>query len=371
MNPSQPHTPHVLKFSSVVASIFALWIMFAVLDSGGEAVITDPDSYQAVFCRNLVVAGIGSILTLAIYAVLRRIPPWSIRARLGILALVAVPAGVALGVSYFLVRFIWWPLAVEKRELLSIGAHRLASEIVWENIIAWFFIFAAWGAVYFAMSYAAEVRDAERRSSQLREQTRIAELRALQQQINPHFLFNVLNSLSALVMREDRSDAENMISEMAAFLRLNLVSHPLDEVTLTEEIELQQRYLKLEARRFPNRLSARIDLAPGTKHALVPAMILQPIVENAVRHGVGRALNLVTVAMASRVVHGNVLEVVVEDDAIASNGGEPGGTGGFGMGLQNVRSRLALRFKGAAQFIAGPRRGGGFSAVMRFPLSLR
>ena len=332
------HAPRPLKLSSVVGSILVLWLTFAALDTVGGVLLSHFNIYL-VFSRQLAVAGLGVILTLAMYAILRILPRWSIRARLGIVALLAAPAGIALGLSYFLVHFMLLPSAAQERELVSIGVGRLASEIVWENIVAWYFIFAAWGAVYLAMNYAAEVRDVERRSSQLREQTRIAELRALRQQINPHFLFNVLNSLSALVMRNDRSEAESMISEMAAFLRLNLASHPLDEVTLIEEVELQQRYLKLEGRRFPNRLRAKIDLAPGTDNAMVPAMILQPIVENVVRHGVGRALKLVTVTIASRVVHDRVLEIVVEDDAVPSNGQVPVGAGG------SVQVPLASSFK--------------------------
>ena len=359
-----------LKRSNVVGSILVLWLTFAALDTVGGVLLSHYNIF-VVFGRQLAVAGIGVILTLVMYAILRELPRWSIRARLGIVALLAAPAGVALGLSYFLVHFIWWPSAGQKRELVAMGVQRLASEVVWENIVAWYFMFAAGGAVYLAMNYAAEVRDAERRSSQSREQTRIAELRALRQQINPHFLFNVLNSLSALVMRNNRSEAENMISEMAAFLRLNLASHPLDQVTLIEEIELQQRYLKLEEWRFPNRLCTKIDLAPGTEHAMVPAMILQPIVENAVRHGVGRALNLVTVAIASRMVRDGIIEILVEDDAIPSNGRASDDAGGFGIGLQNVRTRLAVQFEDAAQFLAGPRPGGGFSAVLRFPSSVR
>jgi two-component system LytT family sensor kinase len=369
VHPAHQHPPRPLALSSVLGSILVLWVTFAALSTVGRVLLSHSTFYQ-VFSRRLAVAGIGVILTLTMYAILRILPRWSIRARLAIVALLAAPGGVALGLSYFLVHFVWWPLAEQKRELVSIGIQRLVSEVVWENIVAWYFMFAAWGAVYLAMNYAAEVREVERRSSQLREQTRIAELRALRQQINPHFLFNVLNSLSALVMRDDRSEAENMIVEMAAFLRLNLASHPLDEVTLIEEVELQQRYLKLEGWRFPNRLCVRIDLAPGTDHALVPAMILQPLVENIVRHGVGRALNLVTVAIESRVVHDGVLEILVEDDAIPWSGRAPDGAGGFGIGLQNVRSRLAVQFEDAAEFVAGPRPGGGFRASMRFPLSV-
>jgi two-component system LytT family sensor kinase len=367
MDLPQKYPSSLLKPASVVGTILVLWLTFAALNTVGGVLISHFSVYQ-VFSRQLAVAGIGAILTFVMFAILRMLPRWSIGSRLGIVALLAAPAGVALGFGYFMVRFIWWPVARPPQELIAIGIRRLASEVVWQNIVAWYFMFAAGGAVYLAMNYAAEVREVERRSSQLREQTRIAELRTLRRQINPHFLFNVLNSLSTLVVRNDRSEAKRMISEMARFLRQNLASHPRDEVTLIEEIEIQHRYLNLEQWRFPNHLCVKIDLAPGTHHALVPAMILQPIVENAVRHGVERALSLVTVAIASRVLHETVLEIIVEDDAIPPNGRTPQGVAGFGTGLGNVRARLAVQYERAAEFIAAPRPGGGFRAVMRFPL---
>jgi two-component system LytT family sensor kinase len=371
----QPHPMHLpqkyplwsLKPARVVGTILVLWLTFAALDTVGGVLISHLNFYQ-VFSRQLAVAGIGAILTFVMFAILRMLPHWSIGARLGIVALLAALAGVALGFGYFMVHFIWWPVAQPQQEMIAIGVRRLVSEVVWQNIVAWYFMFASGGALYLAMNYAAEVREVERRGTQLREQTRIAELRTLRQQINPHFLFNVLNSLSTLISRNDRSEAEKMISEMARFLRQNLASHPRDEVTLIEEIEIQHRYLNLEQWRFPNRLCVKIDLAPGTHHALVPAMILQPIVENAVRHGVEWALSLVTVAIASRVMHDTVLEIIVEDDAIPPTSRAPQGVGGFGTSLGNVRTRLAVQYEGAAEFLAAPRPGGGFRAVMRFPL---
>jgi two-component system, LytTR family, sensor kinase len=363
-----PRRANSLGLAGVLCSILALWMMFAVLDTAGDILLHAPDAAGG-FAHQLVVAGVGTILSLAMYAVMQALPPWSLRARLGVVAFLAAPAGIAFGFSYFWVHFVWWPTAEQKHAVAALGIRRMASEIVFENIIAWYFMFAAWGAVYLAMSYAAEVREAERRASQLRDQARIAELRTLRGQINPHFLFNVLNSLSALVMREDRAEAESMISEMASFLRANLAADPLEEVTLSEEIKMQERYLKLEGRRFPHRLSVKIDLQPGTSQALVPAMILQPLVENAVRHGVGRALGLVTVAITARLAQGDRLEIMVEDDAVASQDATEDGAEGFGIGLQNVSARLAARFDAAAEFEAGPSPDSGFRVMMRFPMS--
>src|ERR1700683_462963 len=128
MYPLHQHTARALKLSSVVGSILVLWVTFAALDTVGGVLLSHYNIYL-VFSRQLPVAGIGVILTLAIYAILRILPRWSIRARLGIVALLAAPAGVALGLSYFLVHFIWWPSAGQKRELVSIGAQRVASEV--------------------------------------------------------------------------------------------------------------------------------------------------------------------------------------------------------------------------------------------------
>src|SRR5690606_13935264 len=142
---------------------------------------------------------------------------------------------------------------------------------------------------YLALCYAAAVRGAEREAAGFRAAAQAAELRALRYQVNPHFLFNTLNSLSSLVMTDKKEEAERMIINLATFFRTSLTGDPTEDVPLYEEIRLQRLYLDIETVRFPDRLKVEVDVPDPLRTACVPGLILQPIVENAVKYGVSRA----------------------------------------------------------------------------------
>ena len=126
-----------------------------------------------------------------------------------------------------------------------------------EGSLTWYFFFAAWAAFYVAMSYAAQLRAAERRAAGAEREAQEAQLRALRYQVNPHFLFNTLNSLSSLILSQKTDDAERMLMNLSTFFRSSLSADPTADVTLAEEIELQRLYLDIEKIRFPKRLDGR------------------------------------------------------------------------------------------------------------------
>ena len=228
-----------------------------------------------------------------------------------------------------------------------------------------YFFFAAWGALFLALSYAAAVRAAEREAAGYRAAARDAELRALRYQVNPHFLFNTLNSLSTLILKDKKDDAESMILNLSTFFRTSLTADPTEDVVLSEEIRLQRLYLDIEAVRFPDRLIVDINVPPPLANACVPCLILQPLVENAIKYGVSRAKEPVTIRIAAREdSHGLVLSV--EDD------GEPLGDDvklhGAGVGLKNVTDRLKARFGDEAACRYGPLANGGFGVTIFMPL---
>jgi signal transduction histidine kinase len=228
-----------------------------------------------------------------------------------------------------------------------------------------YFFFIAWGALFLALSYAAAVRNAEREAANYRTAARDAELRALRYQVNPHFLFNTLNSLSSLVLKDNRDEAEQMILNLATFFRTSLTADPTEDVLLSEEIRLQRLYLDIEAVRFPQRLIVDIAIPPSLLTACVPCLILQPLVENAIKYGVSRSKRPVTVRISAREdSHGLVL--TVEDDGDPMTDGESGK--GTGVGLKNVTDRLRARFGEDAACRYGPLANGGFSATIFMPL---
>ncbi|WP_260926000.1 sensor histidine kinase [Novosphingobium sp. 9] len=232
-----------------------------------------------------------------------------------------------------------------------------------------YFLILAWAALYFALAKAEEARAAERREGEYRRAAEAAELRSLRYQVNPHFLFNTLNSLSALVMTERHDDAETMIQSLSSFYRHTLSGDPTGDISLSEEIELQQLYLKIEGVRFPNRLRAAIAVDAEAASVKVPGMILQPLVENSVKYGVAATQRPVTIGIRAQ-RKGEMLEVVVEDDGPDKSETAPVlGAAGCGIGLANVRDRLRARFGGRASLSHGVRAGGGYATILTIPMS--
>ncbi len=227
-----------------------------------------------------------------------------------------------------------------------------------------YFLVLAWAALYFALAKAEEARAAERREGEYRRAAAASELRSLRYQVNPHFLFNTLNSLSALVMTGKQDDAETMIQTLSTFYRRTLSGDPTSDLKLVDEIELQKLYFEIEAVRFPKRLVSTIDIDETVSNAMVPGMILQPLVENSVKYAVAATQRPVTIAIRAHRVD-DMLELSVTDDG---PGEKVKGVHGFGIGLGNVRDRLRARYGDAATIAFGRREEGGFATVLRLPL---
>ena len=235
--------------------------------------------------------------------------------------------------------------------------------IISESAVSWYFFIAAWGVLYVALSYAAKVGHAERRAAAYKSEAQVAQLRALRYQINPHFLFNTLNSLSTLVLRQRTPEAERMIMNLATFFRTSLTCDPFAHVPLFDEIQMQRLYLDIERVRFPGRLSVLVDVPDELDDAQVPSLILQPLVENIIKHGVARSSEPVVITIRARQVD-DKLNITVEDDANGAVVSCPTD----GVGLSNVRERLAAAFDGMASCVYGPRDERGFRVDLQLPL---
>ena len=227
-----------------------------------------------------------------------------------------------------------------------------------------YFLVIAWATLYFAMAKAEQAREAERREGEYRRAAEAAELRSLRYQVNPHFLFNTLNSLSALVMVGRYDDAETMIQTLSTFYRHTLSGDPTNDMPLSDEIELQKLYLEIEAVRFPDRLITQIAVDDDVADAMVPGMIIQPIVENSVKYAVAATQQPVTIDIRA-VRESDELVLTITDDG-------PGtvrpGVSSNGIGLNNVRDRLKARFGAAGRLEYGKRPEGGFRTTVRVPL---
>jgi two-component system, LytTR family, sensor kinase len=262
---------------------------------------------------------------------------------------------LAISTVYFFVSFyIYRLVGANDTPLMLVSALRM--------IVYWFAQFLCWSALLLALVYHHEVQERERQLSSLREQAYGAQMRALRYQINPHFLFNTLNALAALIEERELPNAERMVLSLSAFLRSTLALDPLQDIPLAEELEIQSRYLDIERERFSDRLSVGIEVPAELGSAMVPSLILQPLVENAVKHGLGSSEQAVQLRIRAT-AESDTLHIVVENDAHGSRQRAQG----TGVGLKNVAERLAARF-GAAGHLQSGKDGQLFRVTLTMPL---
>jgi hypothetical protein len=227
------------------------------------------------------------------------------------------------------------------------------------EILTYGFIFGIVGIVQFQIRAQSEAI----KSLELQKQLSAAQLHALQMQLEPHFLFNTLNAITTLVELGRQAEAVEMLAHLNAILKSTLKRTAPEKVPLSQELEIVENYLAIEQIRFADRLRIEIKVEPTALDSLVPCFLLQPIVENALRHGIAHCEdNGVVEASARRV--GNFLRLEVRDSGPRFNGHSTPGTG---IGLKNTRERLAHFYQEAYDMVAQPMDTGGFEVAITIP----
>jgi signal transduction histidine kinase len=336
---------------STLILILAFWA-FAILMLSIRAMLVDTAPLSVLGPRRLFAAIVGTFLCLGMARILRALRNRTFAERVVWGVVGAFVMAVALTFITHILNRVILPVP-------QLGEVDLVQGAQWA--LVWLGYFLAWTGTYLALTYHWESQDHQRRAVILAKTTREAQMAALRYQLNPHFLFNTLNSISSLVGEERNADAETMLLNLATFIRSTLTDEPTGAISLREEIELQRLYLAIEQTRFADRLRVEIDLPFQLTGVRVPALILQPLVENAIHHAVARAEEPLTIRIAAA-DRGEKVALVVEDDGKA-----PPDAGGTGLGLANVRARLHAHFDGLASLDAGPRDGGGYCAELTFP----
>lgn len=392
----------------VAASIVALWLFYFLLTSV-RSLIQGFGFQDEMLWRRAVVMLVGVALTLIVWLILRLFDAKPLWTKILVALLVAAPASIPIAQANQ-----WIFHDIQQREearqvrekgfalrrdrsgniLVDIPIDKLenlpggppsgvpgASATVliqpaptaadrWREIVdsalARYFVILAWASFYFAMLAGAQTRESQRREERFRTAAKAAELRSLRYQVNPHFLFNALNSLSALVMTGRPDKAEQMIQSLSRFYRHSLAEDTSSDVELADEFDLQRQYLEIEKVRFPDRLKTRYDLPEALARCRVPGMILQPLVENSVKYGVSASAAPVAVCLEAREEYGRLVITVADNAPVKSKARKEGN--GFGIGLANVRDRLAARFGDRASVSSGPVEGGGYETQLRIPL---
>jgi LytS/YehU family sensor histidine kinase len=228
-------------------------------------------------------------------------------------------------------------------------------------------LFGAWSALYYAINFFLTIEEQGDQLIKLESQASAAQLAMLRYQLNPHFLFNTLNSISTLVLLKQTERANAMLSRLSAFLRYTLINEPTAQVTLAQEVETLKLYLEIEKMRFEDRLRPCFNIDPAVASARLPSLLLQPLVENAIKYAVTPQEEGADITVTAQPVGENV-RIVVSDTGPGLQAERPSMTLSTGVGLPNIRERLVQAFGDRQSMETRSTAEGGFSVIIEIPL---
>jgi two-component system, LytTR family, sensor kinase len=358
--------------------VSAAWLVPAAFAAINHIAQARLNNWDPVTARDLLWASgdwvLYAFLTPAVFAVSRRWP--LARPHLGRRALLHLGISLLFCVAWatsgkllqLLLGLAFNPQAVRTAVAAAGDQFWLKAGKDW---LGWIFTTLPFGvAVYLsvvgiehAIRYFVEAREREVEVARLSEQLAGAQFAALQAQLNPHFLFNTLNTITVLVRDGDKTGAAQMIEQLSDVLRRTLTRHRANEVTLEEELELVRQYLAIEQARFSDRLRPSFDVDPSLLSAAVPSFALQHLVENAIRHGIARNSDAGRLAVAAR-RDGSMLEVSVSDDG---PGIDTAAAETRGHGLDSTRQRLRALYGDRGSLVVARGATGGTTATLRTP----
>ena len=302
-----------------------------------------------------VVTLTGFSLTLLMAAAFRRIirmrPIWMWPLTLLILA------GAALLFSVIEVRFHAW--------LYEPGWNPVGIEF-FGAILLDLSVLGAWTALYYGINYYLLLSAQSERMLKVAAQANAAQLAMLRYQLNPHFLFNTLNSISTLVLLKHTERANAMLSRLSSFLRYSLAGDPTQLVTLAQEVEALKLYLDIERMRFEERLRFSVNVEPRAMLGQIPSLLLQPLVENAVKYAVTPMEEGAEISLDARVA-GDRLVISLADTGPGLNEAAPKLNPSSGVGLANIRDRLAQAYGNDHRFELGPNHPTGLIVTIDIP----
>lgn len=304
--------------------------------------------------HTLLLTATGFSLTLLLASLFRRLiqmrPLWTL-----ILSL----AAVGLAASAFSVIETWSYATFLKPDARPVGIEYLGA------ILLNFALLAAWAALYYGINYFLLLEEEIDQREKLESQASSAQLAMLRYQLNPHFLFNTLNSISTLVLLKQTERANAMLARLSSFLRYTLVNESTGKVTLAQEVETLKLYLEIEKMRFEERLRPHFRIESDTIGARLPSLLLQPLIENAIKYAVTPSEDGADIwVTAVREGHAVRIEVADNGDSVAAG---LVATPSTGVGLANIRDRLSQAYGAAHRFETEQNEKGGFSVIVEIP----
>jgi two-component system LytT family sensor kinase len=304
--------------------------------------------------HTLLLTATGYSLTLLMATLFRRLikmrPLWTL-----ILSL----AVVGLASMAFSVIETWSVATFIKPDSKPVGIEYFGA------ILLNFSLLAAWAALYYGINYFLLLEEQIDQRERLESQASTAQLAMLRYQLNPHFLFNTLNSISTLVLLKQTERANAMLARLSSFLRYTLVNEPMAKVTLAQEVETLKLYLEIEKMRFEDRLRPHFRIESETIGARLPSLLLQPLIENAIKYAVTASENGADIWITAK-REGAAVRIEVADNG-DGGAGELSASPSTGVGLANIRDRLSQAYGAAHRFEARKNDRGGFSVIIEIP----
>jgi len=235
-----------------------------------------------------------------------------------------------------------------------------------EGFMSAWTIMLAWSVLYYAIKYYQLFQEVQRSALKSAAMAHEAQLKMLRYQLNPHFLFNTLNAISTLVLEKQTGPANHMVTRLSSFLRYSLDNDPMQKITLEQELAALKLYLDIEKVRFEDRLSLELDIGEEAAQALIPSLLLQPLVENAIKYGIARSENGGHLRIAAKVFAGDLLLELSDDgpgvelvDGLIPNAN--------GVGLRNTQERLFELYGNRHSFRLSKTIPHGLTANIRIP----
>ncbi len=232
-----------------------------------------------------------------------------------------------------------------------------------------FTVLAGWSALYFGINFYLIVEEQIDQMRELEVQASSAQLAMLRYQLNPHFLFNTLNSISTLVLLKQTERANAMLSRLSSFLRYTLANEPTAQVTLAQEVETLKLYLEIEKMRFEDRLRPKFDIDPAAEKARLPSLLLQPLVENAIKYAVTPKEEGAEIHISAR-LNGDRVRIGVSDTGPGLQPTKNRPSLSTGVGIANIRERLAQSFGSDHRFEIRAMPTGGFGVEIDIPFQV-
>jgi two-component sensor histidine kinase len=224
----------------------------------------------------------------------------------------------------------------------------------------------AWSVLYFAIKYYQIFQEVQKSALKSAAMAHEAQLKMLRYQLNPHFLFNTLNAISTLILEQQTEPANRMVTRLSSFLRYSLDNDPMQKITLEQELAALKLYLDIEKVRFEERLSLELDIGDEASQALIPSLLLQPLVENAIKYGIARSEEGGRLRIAAKVFAGDLLLELSDDgpgvelvDGLIPNAS--------GVGLRNTRERLVELYGNLHSFRLSHTSPHGLTVNIRIP----